>query len=587
MNRFLLLITVFTTAMFQAGAQCPGCAMNMSYTSPGIYPNILPNGTQNQPYDEDVTFVMFTDTMGFAVNYFKITSVSGLPLGLNAECSNASNGCVYNPQTSIYGCVKVCGTPIQAGTFTIAVGVTANLQVVGNQNSVINIPLTITPASGSNSDFSFSPATACDSANVTFEALLNNPNYINTYSWDFGNGAVSNLKNPPVQHYDSAGTYTVTLQTQFSVLSISKFTVSSVNNNWCGDVEEPNLPLLGCQGAPDLFVVITDANSNTVYTSPTINDVFSATWNNLNIPLTNPPYSFTIWDEDVISPNDNLGTFIINPNTTGTFNYSGAGGTSGSYEVATQVVTTFNSSDSIIVYPVPQQPIVSVLGNDTICSGDSVLLKAWSADAIAYNWYASDELIAGANDSLFNVHSTNLYKAEVLNAHGCNAFSETVLIVQQPPLPPVNFTVNGNTLITFLSDYHFQWILNGEDILGATNSTYSITQQGSYSLRACDDFGCCRISDALLLTPVSVSSMNELNGVVVYPNPASSVLNIGMTGTKGSVNIELFDLTGRVVLSTSIGHSVALDLSNLMNGTYILRLTAEQGMMNQRIVIEH
>jgi PKD repeat protein len=557
--------------------------INSSYTSPGIYPNILPDGTQNQPYNEDVTFVMFTDTMGFAVNYFKINGISGLPLGLVYECNNISNGCQYNPQSSIYGCVKVCGTPIQTGTFTAAVSVTANLQVVGNQNSTINIPITIYPASGGNSGFTFSPASACGSAQVTFQGLINNPSYINSYNWDFGNGNTSDQQNPPVQNYDTAGTYYVSLQTQFSVYSLSSLAVNSVNNNWCGDVEEPNL--FGCVGSPDLYVVITDASSDVVYTSPTIDNVNSATWNNINIPLNNPPYSFTIWDEDVISTNDILGTFSFNPVNTGTFNYSG-NGTSGNYTISTEVVTTFNSTDSVMIYPFPEIPLISVLGNDTICSGDTVVLKAWSPDAQVYNWYNADVIIAGETDSLLTVLGPGLFKAEAINQYGCSSFSLIQTITQQPPLPNVNFSINGNTLTTFLSGYNFQWLLNGTDITGATSSTYTITQQGSYSLRACDNFGCCRTSDALTLTPVSVSSISNASHIRVYPNPAKNSLNIDMVDLNNNAFVELFDITGRLYINEVIERSSTLDISQLPNGIYMLRIVADDGIYHQKVVIE-
>lgn len=584
MIRFLLAFALWLSLSDLTFAQCPGCNIDTSYTSPGIYPNILPDGTQNQPYDEDVTFVMFTDTMGFAVNYFKITSISGLPLGLNAECSNISNGCTYNPQSSVYGCVKVCGTPVQTGSFTVTVNVTVNLQVVGNQYSIVNIPLTIHPASGGNSSFSFSPASACGSAQVTFQGLLNNPSYINTYNWNFGNGNTSNLQNPPAQNYDTAGTYYVSLQTQYSIFSLSSLTVNSVNNTWCGDFEEPNI--IGCIGAPDLFLVITNSSGNIVYTSPTIDNVNSATWDNINIPLNNPPYSFTIWDEDVVTTNDNLGTFTFNPAATGTFNFSGASGTSGNYTISTQVVTTFNSLDSIVIQPLPAEPVLSVLGNDTICSGDTVILKAWSADAVAYNWYAADVAVPGATDTLLHVSSSGVFKAEAINSYGCSSFSSNQVITQQPPLPNVNFTINGNTLTTFLNSYNLQWMLNGTEISGATNTTYTITQQGSYSLRACDDFGCCRMSESFNLTPVSVYSLSDLN-ISIYPNPAQNLLNIAVSDHTASFNIELMDLTGRVYLSQEISGTHAFDISQIPSGTYLLRAVHQNGILNQRVIIQH
>ena len=329
MKRFLLftfaLNLFFATEIF---AQCPGCAINNAYTSPGIYPNPLPDGIQGQPYDQDITFVMFTDTSGLTVNYFKILTVNNLPFGLNWQCNNSGIGCQYDPAVSIYGCVKVCGTPLQTGTFTVAVDVLANLQLVGDQYSTIDIVVTILPASGGNSGFTYSPLGGCDSASIDFSALITSPSNPVTYSWNFGNGNSGTLMNE-TQSYTSPGDYEVTLQTEIHGFLLTDITVNSVNNNWCGDVEEPNL--FGCQGDPDLVVVITDAGGNTLYTSTELTDQNSGSWNGLNIALNNPPFSITVWDIDVISANDNLGSFAFNGNSTGSFPFSGAGGTSGSF----------------------------------------------------------------------------------------------------------------------------------------------------------------------------------------------------------------------------------------------------------------
>ena len=584
MIRILLCFLLLTAFWMNADAQCPGCAINSTFTSPGIYPSILPDGTQNQAYDEDVTFVLFTDTLGFAVNFFKINSISGLPLGLSYECNNITNGCVYDPQSSIYGCVKVCGTPIQSGSFTAVVSVTANLEVVGDQNSTINIPLTIVQSAGGNTDFTFNPASACGSAEVSFSALLNNPAYINTYAWDFGNGVTSDIQNPPTQLYDSAGIYLVSLQTQFSVYALSGLSVSGVNNNWCGDVEEPNL--FGCTGSPDLYIVVSDASSNIVYTSSTIDNTNSASWSDINIPLSNPPYSFTIWDEDVVSQNDNLGTYSFNPAGTGTFNFSG-NGTSGNYTIGTQVVTTFNSSDSVLIYSVPAIPVVALSGNDTICAGDSVTLAALSAEAESYSWLLANTTITGATDSLLTVSSAGAYAVQITNEFGCSATSAEQTIFQQPALPNINFTIQGNDLTTFLTGYNFQWYLNNNPILGAIGPTHTISQQGNYYLLACDNFGCCRASNTLLITPVKAYTPELHSGVLVYPNPATQILNLELSGNGQSLEFEIIDITGRVMTTGILEGRTLVDVSTYPDGTYILRYHSGAGSFHQRMIISH
>lgn len=57
-----------------------------------------------------------------------------------------------------------------------------------------------------------SPAGACNPPlNVTFTNTTSGGSGALTYSWDFGNGATSNLANPPAQTYTTTGNFTVTL----------------------------------------------------------------------------------------------------------------------------------------------------------------------------------------------------------------------------------------------------------------------------------------------------------------------------------------------------------------------------------------
>ena len=53
-----LLTTVFFIGTIALQAQtCPGCSIDYSYTSPGLYPEILPPATAGEYYEVDLTFL--------------------------------------------------------------------------------------------------------------------------------------------------------------------------------------------------------------------------------------------------------------------------------------------------------------------------------------------------------------------------------------------------------------------------------------------------------------------------------------------------------------------------------------------------
>lgn len=67
------------------------------------------------------------------------------------------------------------------------------------------------------------------------------------------------------------------------------------------------------------------------------------------------------------------------------------------------------------------------------------------------------------------------------------------------------------------------------------------------------------------------------NNVKVYPNPANDVLNVEVDGAEVSV-INIYSLDGRVVSSNNANASVVnVNISSLVEGTYIYEIVAENG----------
>jgi len=75
-------------------------------------------------------------------------------------------------------------------------------------------------------------------------------------------------------------------------------------------------------------------------------------------------------------------------------------------------------------------------------------------------------------------------------------------------------------------------------------------------------------------------SENTLSTVSVYPNPIQNELVI--SGENGL--IELMDVTGKIIISTTHSQYSVLDGSNLNSGSYILKLTNESGALIQKLV---
>lgn len=374
-------------------AQCGPCAVGDTCTVnppfPAVCPAVTPIGTVGVPYDLDVTFWLPpsfpepTTQLNVVLQQVTLISMENVPIGLTYEASSST--LTYFPQTDPFGCVRVCGTPLVAGNDTILITAFAQGTAGGialNQNYTFGIPIQVLPAAQDTlADFSFAPDSLCAPLIISFSEALGAPGVTTSFEWSFGNGSSFSGAAPPDQPYPEGGNYPVMLQRAFSVPMISQIAISSVSNAWCGDLDEPNLPLIGCVGQPDLYFTLTDSRL-ALWRSAVVNNVQSTTWNNLAIPLGFPPFTLRIYDKDDLSADDLLGTFTLSLDE-GSASFS-QGGTAGSRQVQVQTVLTSSYTDTVVVHPVPSIALELDLSANSICASDQTLVEyAWTLNGVS------------------------------------------------------------------------------------------------------------------------------------------------------------------------------------------------------------
>ncbi len=73
------------------------------------------------------------------------------------------------------------------------------------------------------------------------------------------------------------------------------------------------------------------------------------------------------------------------------------------------------------------------------------------------------------------------------------------------------------------------------------------------------------------------------NGISIYPNPASGIINIDADGNSIE-KIQLLDITGKTVLSNSATINSRLDISGLSNGIYFVLAHTNKGIFSTKII---
>lgn len=89
---------------------------------------------------------------------------------------------------------------------------------------------------------------------------------------------------------------------------------------------------------------------------------------------------------------------------------------------------------------------------------------------------------------------------------------------------------------------------------------------------------------------LAVKEMTKPTSVTVssYPNPANNVITVNVNGSNDNL-VKIVDVLGKTIYVEKIGASKKVDVSNLSNGVYILKVTTASGtnLQSKRIIVKH
>lgn len=502
-----------------------------------------------------------------------------------------------------------------AGIYGVNLTVTASSGCTASITKQIKIPDSSPPVFAN-------PAAKCAGDALEFMVAFN-PDIIDL-NWDFGDsasGTANDAKGNPVYHGFPAGTYTVTATTNNLYGCTASFTrsVTIQPSTLSGSISPAN-PAPICEGSNITLTAPAGAvsylwsdGSNT--TSQTLTTGLEGTY---KVTLTDAygcTYSPAAVNVTIITAPDalikallfnELGQVISNsyPSVTlcagedvalqaisnGGASYAWSGGNgmeqgvfftdsrNNLLPVGTHLYTVTVTSSStgctavsdpflVTVNPVPTGFYVS---SPSICAGNPNVI-AYSGPTPA-NWQFFWN--TGVSGTTLTTENPGSYYIRVINEFGCEATSNTQVILPGPPVGSIpagcHTRCSPDTLcIPVLPNIaSWQWFLNGSPIPGATSPNFIAQQSGTYWAQLTDFFGCTGESDPLSLSLYTGygnilgqvwSDVNnngsidaadtQLSGITVLAYQNGSLFGAETSGTNGD-----FALTN--VLSTNYSFTV-------------------------------
>ena len=154
-------------------------------------------------------------------------------------------------------------------------------------------------------------------------------------------------------------------------------------------------------------------------------------------------------------------------------------------------------------------------------------------------------------------------------------------IIDEIPTPKVN--ARGNVLISSALEGN-QW--NNEDgmIEGATDRVFTATESGTY-YTIVSLYGCTSdTSNQVEVIPSGVDLIQDVDGFSAYPNPVARELNITCNGESGNRNLEIVNLTGRIVFQSQFNGRAVVPTTQFSPGIYLVKVTSRYSCRIKKVI---
>ena len=134
--------------------------------------------------------------------------------------------------------------------------------------------------------------------------------------------------------------------------------------------------------------------------------------------------------------------------------------------------------------------------------------------------------------------------------------------------------------------YTYQW--TGPNVSGATSTTYSVVNYGTYNLVVTDANGCEQISDPIVFNPTGVLDAASLTNIQIYPNPFNEETTLDFGRVVDKVEIRIFDVLGKLLEEYSLKEveTFKIEREGKVDGVYFIEVEIDEVEWFNKIVLE-
>ena len=223
------------------------------------------------------------------------------------------------------------------------------------------------------------------------------------------------------------------------------------------------------------------------------------------------------------------------------------------------------------------------IANMSICQGTTIAeVEIPATTGVTYKWYVSPTAITALPATTMLTNGTYFISSSY---NGCE--SERVVVdIETTPVPNAptgeaqqsfvyNVSINEVTIADLVvNEADVLWFAHEDDAATLTNpleSDMPLSDGTTYYAVIVSDNGC--VSDVFAVTVTVTLGNNKFDRakLAYYPNPTQGILNIQYAET--IERVEIYNTIGQLVGTQDFSsNQITVDMGNLSNGTYLLKL---------------
>ena len=219
-----------------------------------------------------------------------------------------------------------------------------------------------------------------------------------------------------------------------------------------------------------------------------------------------------------------------------------------------------------------------------------------------YTW--SSNVYGGANKANSTIFNPGTYTVTVTNSQQCTATAQVIATsaagTQTPSFSfPAEICAGASAAYTNTSSdvtgYSSIWYFTAgpDSISHLTNPTHTYTNAGNYTISLIIDSSGCEFGTSQSVTVLDCTGFPTIgfeNNVSIVPNPSNGNVNITISDADKNVTITVYNILGETVkaFATTESNTVFnknIDLSNMANGTYLVKIQSGSKVATKKLVI--